>query len=68
MQSAGSRTSQKYLTTKEWNINLTSVKLTGYSAHFFKKKKKESKNFKFEMKNNFKKNVSIMLLVWVNNS
>lgn len=41
MQSDGSRTSQKYFTTKKRDINLTSLKLTGYSAHFFKKKKKK---------------------------
>ena len=61
MQSAGSRTFQKHFTSKKQDINFTSLKLIGYSAHLFKK---ESKS---EMKNNFKKNqtnyVSVMLLI-----
>lgn len=54
MQSAGGRISPKYFTTKKQDINFTSLNLTGYSAHFLKKKKRKQ-NFKFEMKNNSKK-------------
>lgn len=39
MQSAGSRTFQKYFTTNKQDINFTSLKLIGYSAHLLKKAK-----------------------------
>lgn len=47
MQSAGSRTFQKYFTTNKQDINFTSLKLIGYSAHLLKKQKLEMKNNTF---------------------
>lgn len=59
MQSAGSRTFQKYFTTKKWDINFTSLKLIGYWAHLFKENKFGMKNIFFKKP----KDVSLMLLI-----
>lgn len=57
MQSAGSRTFQKYFTSKEQDNNFTSLKLIGYSARVFQEETK------FETKKHLE-NQTPKTLVW----